>query len=52
MSEAEHQATDTLLPQASLYVFSQDKDTLLSTAEMQKDWRFARVNIQAEAGDV
>ncbi len=52
MSEAEHQATDTLLPQASLFVFSQDKDTLLSTAEMQKDWRFARVNIKAEAGDV
>ena len=52
MSEAEHQATDTLLPQASLYVFSEDKDTLLSTAEMQKDWRFARVNIQAEAGNV
>ena len=52
MSEAEHQATDTLLPQASLYVFSEDKDTLLSTAEMQKDWRFARVDIQAEAGNV
>ena len=52
MSEAEHQATDILLPGARLFVFSKDKDTLLSTAELQKDWRFARVDIQAEAGDV
>ncbi len=52
MSEAEHQATDILLPGARLFVFSKDKDTLVSTAELQKDWRFARVEVKAEAGDV
>tara|TARA_R110002095_G_scaffold90802_1_gene79189 strand:+ start:8878 stop:10125 length:1248 start_codon:yes stop_codon:yes gene_type:complete len=52
MSEAEQQATDTLLPEARLFVFSKDKDTLVSTSELQKDWRFARVDIKAEAGDV
>ena len=52
MSENEHQATDILLPEARFFVFSNDKDTLLSTAELQKDWRFARVEVKAEAGDV
>ncbi len=52
MSEAEKKSMDILLPTARLAVFSEDKDTLLSTAELQKDWRYARVKIKAEAGGV
>ena len=52
MSEAEQLTTGILLPEARLFVFSKDKDTLMSTAELQQDWRFARVDIRAEAGDV
>lgn len=52
MSEYEKQSTDILLPTAQIAVFSQDKETLLSTAALHKDWRYARVKIKAEAGGV
>ncbi len=52
MSEAEHQVTDILLPEARIFVFSRDKKTLNSTSELKLDWRFARVDINAVEGDV
>ncbi len=52
MSEAEHQVTDILLPKAQIFVFSKDEDTLISASELQKDWRFARVDVNAVNGDV
>ncbi len=52
MSEIENQATDTLLPSASISVFSKDSDTLDSAKALLDDWRFARVNVNAVEGDV
>lgn len=52
MSEAEHQATDILLPRARLFVFSNDDDTLGSATALKEDWRFARVEVVAMSGDV
>lgn len=52
MSEIENQATDTLLPSASISVFSKDSDTLDSAKALLGDWRFARVNVNAVEGDV
>ncbi len=52
MSEPEHQATDTLLPSASISVFSNDSETLESAHALGQDWRFARVTVHAVQGDV
>ncbi|MCK5375081.1 MAG: type II secretion protein ATPase, partial [Alphaproteobacteria bacterium] len=52
MSEAEYQETDILLPVARVSIFSDDKDTLGSGGKMQDDWRFARVDVVAQEGDV
>lgn len=52
MSEIENQATDTLLPSASVSVFSKDSDTLDSAKALLDDWRFARVNVNAVEGGV
>ncbi|PCJ00111.1 MAG: type II secretion protein ATPase [Alphaproteobacteria bacterium] len=52
MSEIENQATDTLLPSASILVFSKDSDTLDSAKALLDDWRFARVNVNAIEGGV
>lgn len=52
MSEIENQATDTLLPSASVSVFSTDSDTLESIAALAEDWRFARVKVNTTEGGV
>lgn len=52
MSEAESQATNVLLPGSKVAVFSQDRDTVMAVAEMLKDWRFARVKMDVQQGDV
>ena len=52
MSDSEHQVTDILLPEARIFVFSKDEDTLNSTSELKSDWRFARVDVNAVEGDV
>ncbi len=52
MSEVETQATDILLPSASISVFSMDDDTLKSAAVLKDDWRFARVTTEIVNGDV
>ncbi|PCK00553.1 MAG: type II secretion protein ATPase [Zetaproteobacteria bacterium] len=52
MSEIEKQATDTLLPSASVSVFSTDSDTLDAVGALADDWRFARVNVNTVEGGV
>jgi len=52
MSEADTHVTATLLPQSKVAVFSKDKDTLESARSISDDWRFARVSVQVEEGDV
>ena len=52
MSEADNQATAILLPSSTVAVFSRDQDTLEAARDVVNDWRFARVNMQVEEGDV
>lgn len=52
MSEAEYQATDILLPGARVFIFSNDKETLGAGRDMEHDWRFARVEVATQEGDV
>lgn len=52
MGEAVNQGTFVLLPAASVAVFSRDHETLEAARDLVNDWRFARVQIQAEEGDV
>lgn len=52
MSEADSQVTSILLPEAKVAVYSKDKKTLKSAEKTQEDWRFARVKIAPEEGDV
>ncbi len=52
MSEAENQATSVLLPGSRVAVYSKDKKTLEAAQAVEKDWRFARVEIQSEDGDI
>ncbi|MAE50988.1 MAG: type II secretion protein ATPase [Micavibrio sp.] len=52
MSEADTHVTATLLPQSRVAVFSRDKGTLEAARSIQNDWRFARVEVQVEEGDV
>ncbi len=52
MSDAVNQGTSILLPAASIAVYSRDAATLEAVRDIVNDWRFARVTIQAEEGDV
>jgi len=52
MSDADHKATSVLLPASSLAIFSNDRTSLEATEKLAEDWRFARVKIKAEEGDV
>lgn len=52
MSEADAQATDILLPSAAVAVFSRDAETLRHSGEIRSDWRFARVALEVNDGDV
>ncbi|MCB1592137.1 MAG: type II secretion protein ATPase [Alphaproteobacteria bacterium] len=52
MSEADTQATDILLPSAEVAVFSRDPETLRNSGEIRNDWRFARVSLHVQDGDV
>lgn len=52
MSEADTQLTATLLPGASVAVYSTDRETLESARLISDDWRFARVAVYVEEGDV
>lgn len=52
MSDVDTQITHTLLPQSSVAVYSRDKDTLEAARALPDDWRFARVSLQVDEGDV
>ena len=52
MSDAENQATHILLPSSTVAVYSKDQETLQAARDLENDWRFARVNVQDEEGDV
>ncbi len=52
MSEAENQATDILLPTAGVGIISKDPETLGTAQQLLEDWRFARVTVDIEEGDV
>ncbi len=41
-----------LLPSASVVVYAKDTDTLDAAAALENDWRFARVKMSCEKGDV
>lgn len=51
MSE-DRQATDILLPSASVAVYSHDPDTLKAAAQIRHDWRFSRVSLDIIEADV
>jgi pilus assembly protein CpaE len=52
MSEVENQAISILLPMSSVAVYSKDQNTLQAARDLENDWRFARVSVQDEEGDV
>ncbi|MBI1301685.1 MAG: AAA family ATPase [Alphaproteobacteria bacterium] len=52
MSDQDLKGTDTLLPAASISVFSRDQETLNAASAIADDWRFARVHLSAVDGDV
>lgn len=52
MSEVENQLTSILLPESTITVFSNDEDTLNAAGSLEHDWRFARVSLQVEKGDI
>ena len=52
MSEVDSQATSILLPGSTVAVYSREQGTLQAARDLENDWRFARVNVQDEEGDV
>lgn len=52
MTEADNQATSILLPPSSVAVYSTDAQTLQAAKDAANDWRFARVKIQVQEGDI
>ncbi|MCB1532134.1 MAG: AAA family ATPase [Alphaproteobacteria bacterium] len=52
MSEADQQATAILLPPSTVAVYSQDPETLNAANAAANDWRFARVKIHVQEGDL
>ncbi len=52
MSEVENQTISILLPNSTVAVYSKDQSTLQAARDLENDWRFARVNVQDEEGDV
>lgn len=44
--------TKILLPTASVDLFLKDKETLVAARALSDDWRFARVDVSVEEGDV
>lgn len=51
MSEVENQLA-ILLPESSVTVFSDDKETIESAEALEVDWRFSRVDVQVNQGDI
>lgn len=51
MSDVDTQTTATLLPQATVAIYSRDAGTLEAARSIPDDWRFARVTMQIDEGD-
>lgn len=51
-NEEEYSGTSVLLPAAKVAVYTKDKDTVDVSRSLADDWRFARVEIFVEEGDV
>lgn len=47
-----NRATAVLLPAARVAVFSKDEATLKTAQKITSDWRFARVDLEIQSGDV
>ncbi len=52
MSEEERSYTSVLLPSAAIELFSNDSETVSAFQSLQDDWRFARVTMSSQEGDV
>lgn len=52
MNEVDNHIVSVLLPASSVAVYSREQDTLEAARALENDWRFARVRIRAEEGDV
>lgn len=52
MSDVDNSITSILLPASSVAVYSKEQATLQAARDLENDWRFARVRIYAEEGDV
>jgi pilus assembly protein CpaE len=52
MSEEDKDHTQVLLPGAKIKLFSRNNDTVEVFTKLGKDWRFARVELEVEEGDV
>ncbi len=52
MSEVDSSDTAILLPTASVTVFTKDNETVETARALADDWRFARVDVNVEEGDV
>lgn len=52
MSEVDTHITSVLLPASSVAVYSREQGTLQAARDLENDWRFARVGVRAEEGDV
>lgn len=52
MTEADTKETATLLPQSAVAVYTRDSATKEALERIAEDWRFARVSVHVEDGDV
>ncbi len=52
MTEADTKETATLLPQSAVAIYSNSAETKEAALKIADDWRFARVTLQVEDGDV
>lgn len=52
MSETSNQGTSILLPPASVAIYSTDHETLQAARDLAHDWRFARIKLLVDEGDV
>lgn len=51
-NQSQNQETSILLPVSSIAVFSKDQETLGAARALEDDWRFARVGLQVDEGDI
>jgi len=52
MGDANKEYTQVLLPTAKVSLFSPNKDTIETFMELEQDWRFARVKLDTQKGNV